>query len=224
MEYFAIVLAAGQGKRMKAGENKQFITLEGKPLIIHTLTNFMADDWCKEIILVTNPNELERMSELLHQYSLGDRVKLIQGGKERQESVYNGLLHIKSRDNIVLIHDGARPFVKKEQLHALAVAVKESHAALLAVRVTDTIKQQRGDALTTLDRSSLWAAQTPQGFQLGLILDAHVRALEESFLGTDDASLVERSGNPVQIVEGSYQNIKLTTPEDIERAKTFLND
>lgn len=227
MEYVAMVLAAGIGKRMNIGENKQFLNLIDKPLIIHTLTIFENDPWCKSIVLVTQPNEQARMQALLLGYSFTTVITMIDGGIQRQDSVYNGLLAVRSRqqtdDFLIFIHDGARPFVKKEQLHELAKCAKEKRAAIVAVRVTDTIKEQNGEHITTLDRSTLWAAQTPQAFQFKLIWEAHQKARETGFTGTDDASLVERMGRVVCIVEGSYMNIKLTTPEDIKRAQGFLD-
>ncbi|MDC3417770.1 2-C-methyl-D-erythritol 4-phosphate cytidylyltransferase [Aquibacillus salsiterrae] len=224
MTYTAIILAAGQGKRMAAGENKQFIHLLDKPLFIHTVSNFAEDDWCSQIVLVINPKERDRIKQLLNQHPIRKPIVLVNGGKERQESVYYGLQMIKDPNEIVFIHDGARPFVMHEQLHELAYVVKERSAGLLAVPVTDTIKQKKGNELTTLDRSTLWAAQTPQGFRKQLITYAHEKAKAENYIGTDDASLVERLGDSVAIVTGSYHNIKLTMPEDIERAETYLKD
>ncbi|WP_112179231.1 MULTISPECIES: 2-C-methyl-D-erythritol 4-phosphate cytidylyltransferase [Paraliobacillus] len=228
MEYVAIVLAAGIGKRMNIGENKQFLNLMDKPLIIHTLTIFENDPCCEAIILVTQQNEQERMQSVLLDYSFTTAITLVTGGRHRQDSVYNGLLAIRpfqeTNDFLVFIHDGARPFVTQKYLHELAKRAKENRAALLAVPVTDTIKEKNGDQLTTLDRSKLWAAQTPQVFQFELIWEAHQKAKETGFVGTDDTSLVERLGYSVCIVEGSYKNIKLTTPEDIKRAEAFLNN
>lgn len=221
--YNAIILAAGSGKRMNAGENKQFIELKERPLIIHTLNTFDKDEWCKAIILVINPAEKERFKQLLYQYPLATSVKLVEGGSERQESVFCGLKVLEDPDDIVFIHDGARPFVKEDHLHQLAKITKEKQAALLAVPVTDTIKQLIDGKLTSLDRKTLWAAQTPQAFLLNVIYKAHQLARDEGFLGTDDASLVERMGQHVEIVEGSYDNIKLTTPEDLQRALAYLD-
>ena len=221
--YHAIVLAAGSGKRMNAGENKQFILIKDKPLIIHTLQVFDEDNWCQSIILVINPKERERMEQLLYQYPLSTLVTLVDGGSERQQSVYSGLEVLKeAKEDIVFIHDGARPFVKQSSLHQLADVTKHKQAALLAVPVTDTINQKHEDKLTTLDRKTLWAAQTPQAFTVDVIFQAHHMAKADNFLGTDDASLVERMGKPVEIVKGSYDNIKLTTPEDLKRAESLL--
>ncbi|WP_407271476.1 2-C-methyl-D-erythritol 4-phosphate cytidylyltransferase [Radiobacillus sp. PE A8.2] len=224
MEYIAITLAAGEGKRMNAGDNKQFLAIGGKPLIIHTLDVFQKDTWCKEIILVVNPKEKQRMEQLLNKHSFNKPITLVEGGAFRQNSVFLGLKQIKDPEAIVFIHDGARPFIEIDALHRLAQVTQEKYAALLAVPVTDTIKQRVGSQLHTLDRQTLWAAQTPQAFRFDVIYDAHERAINEDYLGTDDASLVERLGKEVAIVRGSYDNIKLTTPEDLHRADTYLRD
>ncbi|QGH36885.1 2-C-methyl-D-erythritol 4-phosphate cytidylyltransferase [Gracilibacillus salitolerans] len=224
MKYNVIVLAAGQGKRMNAGKNKQFIELLKEPLIIHTLKKFIQDSWCHNIYLVINPNEQKQMEDLITAYQWQNQISFVYGGRERQESGYKGLLAIseENQDMVVMIHDGARPFVEEAELHELAHAAKEKKAALLAVPVTDTIKRKNGNKIETLDRSTLWAAQTPQAFEYQLIKKAHQQAIAAEFLGTDDVSLVEALGVPVDIVHGTYQNVKLTTPEDIMRAEMIL--
>ncbi|MGN8647859.1 2-C-methyl-D-erythritol 4-phosphate cytidylyltransferase [Gracilibacillus sp. HCP3S3_G5_1] len=224
VKYNVIVLAAGQGKRMNAGKNKQFIELLNEPLIIHTLKKFIQDNWCQHIYLVINPNEQEQMEHLIAAYQWQNQITFVHGGRERQESGYKGLqaISVKCQDMVVMIHDGARPFVGEAQLHELAQVAKEKKAALLAVPVTDTIKRKNGDKIETLDRSLLWAAQTPQAFDYQLIKKAHEKAIAAEYLGTDDVSLVEALGEPVAIVQGTYQNVKLTTPEDIMRAEMIL--
>ncbi|WP_163528003.1 bifunctional 2-C-methyl-D-erythritol 4-phosphate cytidylyltransferase/2-C-methyl-D-erythritol 2,4-cyclodiphosphate synthase [Halobacillus ihumii] len=222
--YNVVILAAGQGKRMLAGKNKQFLMINDKPLIIHTLTVFVSDNHCKEIILVTNHREQDQMIELIDSYGFSSSVTFVNGGAERQDSVYEGLKSVRQTDLPVFIHDGARPFVTHENLHKLAGVVRDKGAALLATPVTDTIKQKDHAHLWTLDRSKLWAAQTPQAFDYGLITEAHERAQRENYYGTDDASLVERLERQVEILEGSYDNIKLTTPEDLAKAEAYLKD
>ncbi|MFG6117314.1 bifunctional 2-C-methyl-D-erythritol 4-phosphate cytidylyltransferase/2-C-methyl-D-erythritol 2,4-cyclodiphosphate synthase [Halobacillus sp. MO56] len=222
INYTAIVLAAGQGKRMKAGRNKQFLLLDDKPLIIHTLSVFETDEWCKEIILVINENEQQSMQSLVKSYSFNTNIRFAEGGKERQDSVYEGLRYVSDKSIPVFIHDGARPFVEHQHLHELAEMTKQHEAALLAVPVTDTIKQRDDNKLKTLERSSLWAAQTPQSFSYPLILQAHEQAKAAGYYGTDDASLVERMGKDVVVVQGSYDNMKLTTPEDKMKAQSQL--
>ncbi|WP_153461783.1 MULTISPECIES: 2-C-methyl-D-erythritol 4-phosphate cytidylyltransferase [Sediminibacillus] len=220
--YQAIILAAGQGKRMKAGENKQFIHISGRPLILHTLDVFLRDTWCTAITLVVNPKEEERMEELLKSVSSQKDIRLVKGGEERQQSVFSGLKSMEGYTGMVFIHDGARPFVSIDHLHELAETTMEKHAALLAVPVTDTIKQVVDGRLRTLDRKTLWAAQTPQSFDFELIYQIHQQAAEQGLLGTDDASLAEYFGHHVGIVQGSYHNIKITTPEDLGKAQAFF--
>lgn len=223
IEYVAVVLAAGMGKRMKAKENKQFLVLNNKPIIIHTLEIFDQDPWCRAIILVGQVSEQERMKVLLEKFNVTKNVQFVEGGKERQDSVYNGLEAIRKTNKLVLIHDGARPFVDQKDIHRLTKEASQTKAAILAVPVTDTIKQMKGKhTIKTIDRSTLWSAQTPQAFHFECIWQAHRKAREEEIYGTDDASLVERLNLPVSIVEGSYQNIKMTTPEDIDRALSLL--
>ena len=222
--YTVVILAAGQGKRMNAGRNKQFLMIDQQPLIIHTLQAFERDDWCEEIVLVTNPKERSAMEELLASSGVSQPVRFVGGGLERQDSVLAGLRAIQNTKIPVFIHDGARPFVKEQSLHQLAEKAVSERAALLAVKVTDTIKQKHNDQLKTLDRDTLWAAQTPQAFSYDLILEAHQQARKSGYYGTDDASLVEQLGEPVAIVEGSYDNIKLTTPEDLHKAEAYVRN
>lgn len=223
MKYTAIVLAAGQGKRMLVGRNKQFLMIQGKPLIIHTLSVFGQDEWCEEIILVTNSQERVQMERLMAEYPMDKEVRLVNGGAERQDSVFEGLSSLQNQSIPVFIHDGARPFVSQTLLHELAVTATEKKAALLAVPVTDTVKQKLPQRLNTLDRSTLWAAQTPQAFSFSVIYEAHEEAKKSGYYGTDDASLVERMNKEVSIVKGSYDNIKLTTPEDLHKAEAYLS-
>ncbi|WP_216831106.1 2-C-methyl-D-erythritol 4-phosphate cytidylyltransferase [Alkalihalobacterium elongatum] len=222
MNYSVVIPAAGQGKRMKAGKNKQFLQLSNIPLIIHTLLVFEKDPWCKEVILVTNNEEKEMMMNLIKDHALQKVNDFVIGGSERQFSVANGLGSIND-DTIVLIHDGARPFIEQSKIHELVLCAKDTGAAVLAVPVKDTIKKVTESKVEeTMERSSLWAVQTPQAFRLSLIKKAHELAKKQSFLGTDDASLVENMNEPVAIVEGDYLNMKLTTPEDLLFAEAIL--
>ncbi|WP_408008916.1 2-C-methyl-D-erythritol 4-phosphate cytidylyltransferase [Pseudalkalibacillus sp. A8] len=224
MDYVVVIPAAGQGKRMDAGKNKQFITLQGIPLIVHTLRIFQEDDWCSGIILVGNNRELDELERIVSEYKLEKVQRIVAGGQERQHSVYEGLKAIDS-ESIVLIHDGARPFVSINSIHNLVTKTIDSGAAVLAVPIKDTVKRiQQGTVIETVDRSSLWAVQTPQAFHLSLIRDAHESAEEKGHLGTDDASLVEHFGQAVSIVEGDYLNIKLTTKEDLLFANAIIQE
>ncbi|SFA48524.1 2-C-methyl-D-erythritol 4-phosphate cytidylyltransferase [Parageobacillus thermantarcticus] len=223
MRYDVVIPAAGQGKRMKAGMNKQLMELQNEPLIVRTLKVFENDEWCRGIIVVINEAERTQFEQLFSRFHIKKITAIVGGGKERQHSVYNGLQAIKNSD-IVLIHDGARPFVTIELIHQLVNEAKEHGAAIPAVRVKDTVKKVRGQFVEeTVERSSLWAVQTPQAFHVSLALRAHEQAQKDGYIGTDDASLVERIGGKVKIVEGDYRNIKLTTPDDLLFAEAILS-
>ncbi|UQZ60605.1 2-C-methyl-D-erythritol 4-phosphate cytidylyltransferase [Bacillus subtilis] len=223
MSYDVVIPAAGQGKRMKAGRNKLFIELKGDPVIIHTLRVFDSHRQCDKIILVINVQEREHFQQLLSDYPFQTSIELVAGGDERQHSVYKGLKAVK-QEKIVLVHDGARPFIKHEQIDELIAEAEQTGAAILAVPVKDTIKRvQDLQVSETIERSSLWAVQTPQAFRLSLLMKAHAEAEHKGFLGTDDASLVEQmEGGSVRVVEGSYTNIKLTTPDDLTSAEAIM--
>ncbi|RXZ01013.1 2-C-methyl-D-erythritol 4-phosphate cytidylyltransferase [Fictibacillus sp. S7] len=222
MEYSMVIPAAGQGKRMNAGKNKQWIELKGKPLIAHTLSVFEEDPWCREIILVVNEAEQHQFHKAVDRFSFQKVTKIVRGGAERQHSVFEGLKAVAETD-LALIHDGARPFVQQDSIHKLVVKANETGAAILAVPLKDTVKKAKGETVTeTIDRASLWAVQTPQAFRLPVVLQAHQIAAESGYLGTDDASLVEQTGYPVSIIEGDYLNIKLTTVHDLIFANAIL--
>ncbi|MDT8862316.1 2-C-methyl-D-erythritol 4-phosphate cytidylyltransferase [Alkalihalobacillus sp. MEB130] len=224
MNYRVVVLAAGSGKRMKAGKNKQFLELSGEPLIVHTIRLFSEDIYCEEVVLVVNPNEVQMMKDIVKEYHLTKVTSFVSGGQERQHSVKNGIDSI-SDDQIVLVHDGARPFVKKEVIHQLVEKANKMGAVTVAVPVKETIKKVVAEKVVdTLNREELWSIQTPQAFQLSLLKKAHMQAEKAGMMGTDDASLVEWLGQDVAIVEGDYQNIKLTTPEDVLFAEAILKE
>ncbi|WP_067842553.1 2-C-methyl-D-erythritol 4-phosphate cytidylyltransferase [Amphibacillus sediminis] len=220
--YNVIVLAAGQGKRMQTDQNKQFLLIDDKPIIIHTLNIYERDPNCTSIILVIRAEEKVKIKNLLQQYSWSTPIELICGGPERQDSVYCGLQAINNQQQLVFIHDGARPFVKQAKLNELGEAAMRVGAAILAVPVKDTIKQSINDELKTLDRTQLYAAQTPQAFHYTLISKAHEIAKRDHYYGTDDASLIERLGQRVELINGHDLNIKITTPEDLEFAQFIM--
>jgi 2-C-methyl-D-erythritol 4-phosphate cytidylyltransferase len=222
MLYEVVIPAAGQGKRMKAGMNKLLIELRNQPVIIHTLQTFEQDDWCEGIIVAVNEAEQEQFHELFKKFGIKKVKAVVIGGAERQHSVYNGLKAVKG--NLVLVHDGARPFIGMETIHELVKEAKEHGAAVPAVPMKDTVKKGlQGFVEETVERSSLWAVQTPQAFRVSLILEAHEQAKAEGYMATDDASLVEWIGGRVKMVEGDYRNIKLTTPEDLLFAEAILS-
>ncbi|MGE7186650.1 2-C-methyl-D-erythritol 4-phosphate cytidylyltransferase [Peribacillus sp. NPDC006672] len=222
MFYEVVIPAAGQGKRMKAGKNKLFIELSGIPIIVYTLRVFEEDPDCRGIILSINPAEKDYFSQLISTYGLKKVRKLVMGGKERQQSVYNGLQH--AGEEIILVHDGARPFIDLGQISELTTAASLHGGAVIAVPVKDTIKKAANKkVLETVERSSLWAVQTPQAFRVSILKRAYEAAEAEAFLGTDDASLLERINEQVVIIEGNYDNIKITTQEDLYFAEAILH-
>jgi 2-C-methyl-D-erythritol 4-phosphate cytidylyltransferase len=222
MAYQVIIPAAGQGKRMGAGKNKILLEMNHIPVFIHTLNIFEIDDECQGIYLAINPYDEAEMKKLISKYHIRKVQALIYGGTERQYSIYNALKCVKPQ-GVILVHDAARPFVDQGQIHSLTNAADETGAAILAVPVKDTVKRAEGNTVAeTVERSSLWAVQTPQAFRFSLLLDAYQKAERDSYLGTDDSSLVERLGHKVVIVEGNYDNIKLTTPEDLYFAEAIM--
>lgn len=220
--YHVVIPAAGQGKRMNAGKNKQFLKIDNEPLLIHTLRVFEEDLLCTEIILAVNKQEINQIQELINEYNITKAVRIVEGGKERQQSVFEGLKVIEGNP-VVLIHDGARPFIRRAVIHQLVEVAYDKGAAVTGVPVKDTIKLVEQKQITqTIDRSSLWSVQTPQAFHLEEIRYAHEKAERDGFLGTDDASLMEYLNRPVEIVQGDYENLKITTPEDLLFAEAII--
>ncbi len=222
MEYHVVIPAAGTGKRMGMEKNKLLIHIDEIPVLVHTLKIFEKDNWCKSITLVIHKQDRKEISDLVEQFQLRKIAVMVEGGSERQQSVYKGLQQLQS-ECIVLIHDGARPFVKQKYLHQLVEKANHYGGAVLAVPVKNTIKMVRNRIVEeTIDRSTLWSIQTPQAFQLHLIMNAHKKAEEDGYIGTDDASLLERFGGKVVVVEGDYENFKITTPEDLIFANAII--
>ena len=219
-----VIVAAGRGSRMGTQESKQYLQIDDKPILVHTLLRFERMAAVDEIVLVTGADDVERCEGYTQRYGLKKIKQVIPGGKERQDSVYQGLLALSGKVEWVMVHDGVRPFAAEEHVTACFAKAKATGAAVLAVPVKDTIKVVDGDGFikATPDRSSLWAIQTPQAFRFSLLLEAHEQARRESFLGTDDAMLVERLGTKVAVVEADYYNIKITTPEDLPWAEWII--
>lgn len=221
--YHVIIPAAGKGTRMNRAYNKLFIELEGAPLLAHTLNVFQSDDACQAIHLAIHPRDFERMNTLCKKF---DKVTtLIEGGDTRQESIHCVLRAIDvEQDDVMLVHDGARPFVSHHTIHKLIDIIQSQGAAVVGVKAKDTIKVVESDVVTqTLDRTKLWQIQTPQGATYQTLFNAYTVAQQEKFEGTDDGSLLEYAGNAVHVVEGEYENIKMTTEEDLWIGRAFLN-
>lgn len=221
MNYEVVIPAAGRGKRMGADRNKLLLELNGVPVIIHTLRVFEKDALCSGVILVIHPDDHETLTQLLKQYKIEKVAHMVQGGEERQHSVFEGLKAAEA--DIVMVHDGARPFIKQTVIRRLSETAASDGGAIAAVPVKDTIKKvQNGLVTETVERSSLWSVQTPQAFQLEVLMNAHQEAVRTGFLGTDEASLVEKTGGKVAVIESDYDNIKLTTKEDLVFAEAIL--
>lgn len=223
---FALIPAAGMGKRMGAGSNKQYLLLDGVPILAHTIRVFEQAPFIAGIYVISPEQEIPFcQSEVVERYGFSKVRAIVAGGTERQHSVRNGLDAMEQvrEEDLVLIHDGVRPFVPVDVLQKAAAAADEFGGAVVAVPVKDTVKVARAGIITdTPPREQLWLAQTPQAFRYGLIRTAYARAAADGFLGTDDASLLERQGWQLRIVMGDYRNIKITTPEDMVLAEAFL--
>jgi 2-C-methyl-D-erythritol 4-phosphate cytidylyltransferase len=219
----AIVPAAGSGSRLQTREKKPFVRLGDRPLVIHTLKALASSGYINTIIVATNASSTERLKKLVKKYRINKVAAVTAGGSTRSGSVRNCFKFIKEPCDIVLIHDGARPFPSKEVIKNSVLLAKKYGACITAVRQTDTVKLADKDLFIskTLDRSDLWRAQTPQVFKYGLLKRA-LRAADSIRDMTDDASYVERIGGKVKILEGSAKNIKITTKDDLKIAEVLL--
>ncbi|MFO7295383.1 MAG: 2-C-methyl-D-erythritol 4-phosphate cytidylyltransferase [Caldicoprobacter sp.] len=224
---YAIVVAAGQGKRMGTDVSKQYLLLDDKPVVVHALRAFDEQPAIEAIVLVVAPSDVKRVKDsIVSEYEFKKPVLVVEGGQERQQSVYNGLKALGELGDvdIVVIHDGVRPFVTEQMIQDSILAADRYGAAVVGVPVKDTIKKVDDEqfVICTPQRSQLWLVQTPQAFKYRLIWEAHEKAVQDGFCGTDDAVLVERLGHPVKMVMGSYCNIKITTREDLILAREFM--
>lgn len=220
----ALIVAAGQGVRMGAERPKQFLSIAGRPILAHTISVFDQSPDIDLIVLCLAEAEIDYCrKEIVERFEIHTNILYVSGGARRQDSVYNGLQRLEG-DHIVLIHDGVRPFVSKELIAECKRGAVQWGACLPAVPVTDTLKKtdSNGLVIQTISRKQMYMAQTPQAFRLQLIKAAHQTALKEGWLATDDASLVERMGEPVRVIPGAPHNIKITTPEDLYRAEAFM--
>jgi 2-C-methyl-D-erythritol 4-phosphate cytidylyltransferase len=213
MKFTSVIIpAAGAGERMGGAVSKQFLSLHGKPIIIHTLERFQACASIDEILIAIQPSGRQQMESLVSEFQISKVSRIVDGGRRRQDSVSN-----------VLVHDAVRPFIHEKAILASIEKARRHSAAVVAVRVKDTVKigNQEGQFERTLDRSVLWAAQTPQAFAKALLLRAYEKAYRENIEATDDSSLVEMLNVRPAIVEGSFDNIKITTPDDLDFASVL---
>ena len=221
-----VIVSAGRGSRMKADINKQFLKLKGKEVIAHTIDKFYNNKNIDEIVVVVKEDEADFFRRnIIDKYGYKN-IKIAFGGKERQDSVFNGLKAVNERGDIVLIHDGARPFVTDEIIKNSIECAKKNKCVIVGVPVKDTIKiiNKDNEVCDTPNRSTLWSIQTPQVFEYLSIIKAHKIAKEKSYYGTDDSMLMEYLGYNVKVIEGSYNNIKITTPEDLKIGEEILNE
>lgn len=223
---YAIIVAAGKGKRMKCSKNKQFININCKPMLYYSINTFSKHKLIDGIIIVCAKGEVQYCrSEIVEKYELTKVIDIVEGGMQRQDSVLNGLNALKKYNcNIVLIHDGARPFVTESIISNGIKYSKIYGACSCGVNVKDTIKvrDENGFSVHTLNREKLFSVQTPQCFKYELITSCHKKLLQEGIQVTDDTTVVEHYNNKVYLYDGSYDNIKITTPEDLNTADRII--
>ncbi|HKT69041.1 MAG TPA: 2-C-methyl-D-erythritol 4-phosphate cytidylyltransferase [Terriglobales bacterium] len=240
MKVIAIIPAAGLGTRMAAAEaaprsvvgkgpSKQFAELHGVPILVHTLRKFAASPRVSEIYVALRKAEADSFRPRLEKEVLGKKVQLVEGGEHRQQSVANALAAVKAApDDIILVHDAVRPLVDEEIIDNVVQGAEKHGAAIAGVPAVDTVKQVERSAenaiiTATLPRERVVLAQTPQGFRFSVLKKAFDEAGADGFIGTDEASLVERSGHAVAVVMGSARNLKITTPADLELAEFYMS-
>lgn len=221
-----IIPAAGIGKRMQSNTPKTFLEIAGKPVLYHTVKRFLEFPGITHVIIVVNSSGEETVKAMFTEIDFGKvKLSIVSGGKERQDSVRNGISAV--REKYIIVHDAVRPFFSSEALQQamVTIAEKKCDGAILAIPAKDTIKEvdTSGAVQCTPDRKRLWMAQTPQVFTKKVLEQAHKKACDELFYGTDDASLLEHYGYDVRIVQGNEENIKITYPSDLELAEIYSN-
>jgi len=223
MSIGVVIPAAGQGKRMKSDIKKQFIKLLGRPVLAHTLSVFINNTKINQIIVVVHEDEIDYCkNNIINKFS-DSKIKIVAGGKTRRESVFNGLKALSPVIDYVIIHDGARPLLTQDLLNKVIKSLTSHTAIIVGTSLKDTVKRVDKEQIVqdTPERSSLMAIQTPQAFLYDIIMEAHQNVPEEHSV-TDDASLLEYIGKEIKIIEGSYENIKITTPLDLIIAENIL--
>ena len=229
MQVFVILPAAGLGTRMAGPQPKQFLALDGVPILIHSLRAFASVPRVTAIYVAVRTNEIDRVEAQIAEYGFTDRVRVVAGGDTRQESVSHALAALPAQpDDIVLVHDAVRPLIDAATIDRTIDAVAQSGAAIVGMPAVDTIKQVERTAhgaliTSTIPREYVVQAQTPQGFRYSLLQRAFAEANADGFVGTDEASLAERAGISVAVVHGSQVNLKITQPGDLELAEFYLH-
>lgn len=226
MNICAIIPVAGRGERFASKLPKQYHEINGQPIIAITLQKFLSIEDISRGIVVAAPEEIDRIESILQVLDgFKERFQIIVGGEQRQDSVYNGLMSINSKIDIVIVHDGVRPLVSNKIIMESIRSAEKYGACITAVPVKDTIKRvQNNKVLTTLAREDLWQVQTPQTFQFNILKNAHEQAKLKNYYCTDEAGLVEWVGHPVHVITGDYNNIKVTTADDIKLIKGLYNE
>ncbi len=223
MKVLAIIPAAGAGVRMGGETPKQFLSLEGVPIVVHTLRKFSDADTIDEIYLGVRPEDMDRAHAEIQRESFSKPVRVVAGGVTRQQTVTLALREVRSNAEIVVVHDAVRPFVTTEMIRLAVEAARKSGAAILGIPSVDTVKQvERQTILGTIPRERIVLAQTPQAFHFDVLKEACDRAEADGYEGTDESSLVERLGRTVTVLMGSDRNIKITKPSDLPLARLFL--
>ena len=223
---YAIIVAAGKGKRMNNNINKILLSLNNKPIIYHSIKPFEESELIDKILLIANKDDIMDLSNIIKTNNL-KKVELIEGGTERQDSVYNGIRFLQNakEDDIIIIHNGANPFIENLLIEKVIQTTKEYGAAAVAFKAKDTIKRtdENNLVIKTIKRENLWQMQTPQAAKYKLLVKAFVKAYNDDYYGTDDAELIERLGERVKLIECSRENFKITTNIDLENAKLIKN-
>jgi 2-C-methyl-D-erythritol 4-phosphate cytidylyltransferase len=224
MKTAAVIVAAGRSERFGGPVPKQYHQVAGRPVLAWTIARFEAAASIDNILLVVAEDQLLYVGEkVVDPFGYTKVTKIVPGGTSRQESVFNGLTRLPVSTELVAIHDGARPLTNPADIDAVVAVAERDGAAMLATKVTDTVKRAKDSyVLSTLDRSELWLAQTPQVFGYDMIIEAHRRAAEEAREVTDDAGLIESAGFKVRLIEPKNPNQKITTREDLKAASMFL--
>ncbi len=224
MKVAALIPAAGVGTRMNTDEPKQFIEVGGKPILAHTLLRLCQSSVIDKIILIVHHSQIKRTQKsILDKYHISRPVNLVEGGNTRQESIINGFNHIQNKYDIVITHDGVRPFVTPKLINDVVHAAIMHGAAIAAICSTDTLKcVKNGFVEKAVARNNIYHVQTPQAFQFNILREAIDRANCDGFNGTDESTLVERMGLPIKVIEGSVLNLKVTTPDQINLCNAIL--
>lgn len=225
MKTIAIIPAGGAGKRMGGSVPKQYLSLDGIPLLVHSLRAFQSSPLIDEIFLVVPEGDIPDVRrDLVQRYRISKVSLVLHGGRERQDSVRNALAHLRDEHEGIVIHDGVRPFVTVELIDQVVTLGREFGAVTVGLPIRDTVKavDAEGGVVRTVSREGLWLTQTPQAFRREVLLAAYAKAEADGFYGTDDASLVERMGTPVRMINGDTDNIKVTIPEDLVQGEMIL--